>query len=88
MRTVFVPAGLPSSSTRGTWIEIGMSITKIALASGRPPHGGRGLKSQWYKAEQNDEWRSSSTRGTWIEIIDSFSEYLYRGVVLHTGDVD
>ena len=35
-----------SSSTRGTWIEIGtVRLGRIGKAS-RPPPGGRGLKSQ------------------------------------------
>ena len=35
----------PSSSTRRTWIEIWLQITQLEKGAGRPPHGGRGLKS-------------------------------------------
>ena len=41
---------VPSSPSRGTWIEIpGRNELQIAI-DGRPPHGGRGLKSETINA--------------------------------------
>ena len=37
---------LSSSPTRGTWIEICGAVYRRRKGQGRPPHGGRGLKSR------------------------------------------
>ena len=76
-----------SSSTRGTWIEICSPSSTVISSSGRPPHGGRGLKSRTctYCFQSG---RSSSTRGTWIEIYHTAPQRHNTDVVLHTGDVD
>ena len=56
-----------SSSTRRTWIEISAEDAPAAGETGRPPHGGRGLK--WFlMVILRPLLMSSSTRRTWIEI--------------------
>ena len=57
-----------SSSTRRTWIEISGLMSRVVRRLGRPPHGGRGLKS-WSHSSGRSFRLSSSTRRTWIEII-------------------
>ena len=59
--------GIRSSSTRGTWIEIEAETPVVSTSAGRPPHGGRGLKSQSRLFVVGSSL-SSSTRGTWIEM--------------------
>ena len=58
---------IESSPSRGTWIEIWVSLPHNVTIGSRPPHGGRGLKY-----EMNQSWQevfeSSPSRGTWIEI--------------------
>ena len=59
---------LLSSSTRRTWIEIRRCSRAAHPVQGRPPHGGRGLKSALDVLHRLGKM-SSSTRRTWIEIL-------------------
>ena len=53
----------------------------------RPPHGGRGLKSDrpWLRPYRKP---SSPSRGTWIEIYADLAKAYGMDVVPLTGDVD
>ena len=74
-----------SSSTRGTWIEIVAVGILYRRQPGRPPHGGRGLKSSNRLAIVAPR-SSSSTRGTWIEIEEeSRKDFALSGRPPHGG---
>ena len=76
-----------SSPSRGTWIEIILASVLVWLFWGRPPHGGRGLKSGTVYGEDMIT-KSSPSRGTWIEIGCRLDRGKKWAVVPLTGDVD
>ena len=57
-----------SSPSRGTWIEMLILNKAVPEAVSRPPHGGRGLKSDT-TVKYGIAYKSSPSRGTWIEIL-------------------
>ncbi len=77
---------LASSPARGTWVEISGSLHFGHETTGRPPHGGRGLKSGHKTVSDRRHW-SSPARGTWVEIGEIVKSPERVNVVPRTGDV-
>ena len=76
-----------SSPARGTWVEIIEVLSGFAIALGRLPHGGRGLKCAIPDCVVLRAQRSSPARGTWVEIRITILIGEILSVVSRTGDV-
>ena len=67
---------ISSPSPRRAWIEITSLSLNPTPTPRRPPHGGRGLKSEFY-AELAKAFLSPSPRRAWIEMICCISCALF-----------
>ena len=77
----------PSPPSRGAWIEMSLFSRGSTTGSGRPPRGGRGLKSG-YGTSAGFCPPSPPSRGAWIEIASAAGHLTRTGVAPLAGGVD
>ena len=84
---VYRMVNVESPPSRGAWIEIEDTYFEVTETWGRPPRGGRGLKSLRGRRKAPSPM-SPPSRGAWIEISLRTGSYPSIGVAPLAGGVD